>query len=143
MKAFTTTVGVLLLTLGFTVTASAATWPQVLPTKSGGSVLIYQPQVEEFTDNRLAGRAAIAYKKTDESAPIFGAFWFESKIDTNRDTRTADIRDIDVTDIRFADSTDAQKDALAEFIESSVENSTLQISVDQLLAGLDASGPAL
>ena len=143
MKAFTTTVGVLLLTLGFTVTASAATWPQVLPTKSGGSVLIYQPQVEEFTDNRLAGRAAIAYKKTDESAPIFGAFWFESKIDTNRDTRTADIRDIDVTDIRFADSTDAQKDALAEFIESSVENSTLQISVDQLLADLDASGAAL
>ena len=143
MKNIARTIGLFLLAVSFAAPASATSWPQELPTKSGGSVLIYQPQIEEFTDNRLAGRAAIAYKETEESAPVFGAIWFESKIDTNRDTRTADIRDIDVTDVRFADSTDAQKDAIADFIESSVESSTMEISVDQLLAGLDASGASV
>ena len=115
-------------------------WPQELLGDDGTAIVIYQPQVEVFTDNRLAARAAVSVKtEASGSTPVFGAIWIEAKLDTNRDTRTAIIRDIEVSDVRFADSTEEQREQLARFIEESVEESSLTISVDQLLAGLDAA----
>ena len=57
-------------------------------------------------------RAAISVKTNADAAPVFGAIWIETKIDTDRDARTSVIRDIDITDIRFADATEDQKDSL-------------------------------
>ena len=120
------------------------TWPQELSGDEGGVVLIYQPQVEVFRGNNIEARAAVSVKTAASgNTPVFGAIWIESKIDTNRDTRTAIIRDIKISDVRFADASDDQKDALAKFIEAKVEGSTLTISVDQLLADLDAEGAGI
>ena len=120
------------------------TWPQELSGDDGGVILIYQPQVEVFTGNNLEARAAVSVKTAASGdTPVFGAIWIVSKIDTNRDTRTAIIRDIEISDVRFADASDDQKDALAKFIEAKVEGSTLTISVDQLLADLDAEGAGI
>ena len=124
--------------------AQDISWPQELDGDKGAVVVIYQPQVESFTGNNLEARAAISVKMPSTgNTPVFGAIWIKAKLDTNRDTRTAVIRDIDVSDVRFADATDEQKDALAELIESSIEGSSLQISVDQLLADLDGLGTGI
>ena len=122
------------------VLAQEISWPQELVGDDGSVVVIYQPQVEEFTGNSIQARAAVSVKAAASSGvPVFGAVWIKAKIDTNRDTRTAVIRDIDISDVRFADATDAAAEALANFIESNLESSTLRISVDQLLADLDAA----
>ena len=114
-------------------------WPQEIVADNGAVVVVYQPQVEEFSGNDLAGRAAISVKKPDaDNVPVFGAFWFEAKIDTDRDARTATIRDVDIIDVRFAEASDEQKQQLASLIEDQVEQSHFTISVDQLLADLDA-----
>jgi hypothetical protein len=116
------------------------TWPQELTSNSGTVVVIYQPQGEEFSDNNLEARAAVSVKgPATGNTPVFGAIWFTAKIDTNRDTRTAAIRDIDVSDVRFADFSEGDREALAKFIEDSVGGATLVISVDQLLTDLDAA----
>ena len=68
-------------------------WPQELLGHDGTAIVIYQPQVEVFTDNRLAARAAVSVKtEATGSTPVFGAIWIEAKLDTNRDTRTANDR---------------------------------------------------
>ncbi len=116
-------------------------WPQELTGENGGVVIIYQPQVELFTGNSLEARAAVSVKTAESgNAPVFGAVWIKAKLDTNRDTRTAVIRDIEVSDVRIADASNEQIDALAEFIEDSLQGSSLEISVDQLLSDLDAAG---
>jgi len=136
--------GVLL--VGFLGTVSAVqaqeiSWPQELGDDGEIFVLIYQPQVEVFTGNRLEARAAISVKTPSSgNAPVFGAIWIKAKLDTNRDTRTSAIHDIEISDVRITDASDEQKETLADFIEKSVEGSTLTISVDQLLADLDAAG---
>ena len=80
-------------------------WPQELTGDDGTVVLIYQPQVEVFTGNSLQARAAVSVKSgSTNNAPVFGAIWISAKIDTDRDTRTAVIRDIDISDVRFADA---------------------------------------
>ena len=129
--------------IGLTTMAQAQdiSWPQELTGENGGVVIIYQPQVEVFTGNNLEARAAVSVKSSKTgNTPVFGAVWIEAKLDTDRDTRTAVIRDIEVSDVRIADASNDQLDALAEFIEGSLQGSSLEISVDQLLSDLDAAG---
>ncbi len=115
-------------------------WPQQLDADDGSVVIIYQPQVEEFLGNSLEGRAAVSVKSpASNNVPVFGAFWFQARIDTDRDARTAVIRDVEIADVRFADATQEQMQRLADFIEAEVEDSSFTISVDQLLADLDTS----
>jgi hypothetical protein len=45
---------------------------------------------------------------------------------------------VDIIDVRFAEASDEQKKQLAGFIEDQVEQAHFTISVDQLLADLDA-----
>lgn len=130
---------VILLTLFAVRITSASEWPQQLDGAEGSVVLIYQPQVEVFSGNSLEGRAAVSVKRpTSDNVPVFGAIWIAADLDINRDTRTAVIRDIRVTDVRFADASDDQLNALATFIQSNMSGAQMSISVDQLLTDLDA-----
>lgn len=134
-------VALLVATLVTTVQAAGVDWPQEVKTDNGAVVLVYQPQIEEFSGNGLEGRAAVSVKDSStDSAPVFGAIWFTSKIDTDRDTRTAELRDFEILDVRLADASDEQMDQLAKLIEDQIERSNFSISVDQLLADLDAQG---
>ena len=133
-----TTCFTIILTLFFGVSAHSTEWPQELVADNGTVVLVYQPQVEVFTGNDLEARAAISVKgPSTEGVPVFGAIWIKASLDTDRDTRTAVIRDIEITEVRFADVSDEDRDALATFIEDSVSGTQMSISVDQLLADLD------
>ena len=76
----------LLLLAGLLIGSSALAtieWPQEI-TADGGTIVIYQPQPETLEGNTLTGRAAMALQEKG-GEPIFGAFWFEAKIDTDRD----------------------------------------------------------
>ncbi len=120
------------------VQAQEISWPQELVADDGSVVLIYQPQIETFSGNNLEGRSAVSVKTSaSNNVPVFGAIWFEARIDTDRDTRTAVIRDVEIADVRFADASEDQMQRLAEFIETEIEGSSFTISVDQLLADLD------
>lgn len=124
--------------------AGETDWPKQLDAASGAEVLIYQPQVEAFSGNRLEGRAAVSVKSAKTGgAPVFGAIWFEARLDADRDARTAVIRDVDIADVRFADASEEQLQQLADFIETEVESAHFVISIDQLVTGLDdAAAPA-
>lgn len=120
--------------------ADEISWPQEVKSDDGAVVLIYQPQIETFSNNTLEGRAAVSVKTpANKNVPVFGAVWFKAKIDTDFSTRTAIIRNIEISDVRFADASDKQKKQLAELIESQVEISQFPISIDQLLADLDGA----
>ncbi len=121
--------------------AQSISWPQELSVEGGAVVLIYQPQVENFSGNNIEARAAVSVKTPSSGdVPVFGAIWLEARIDTDRDTRTAIIRDIDVGEVRFADASELDQQVLAKLIEKQIEGSSFTISVDQLLADLDAEG---
>ena len=75
------------------VTAQELGWPQELTSESGAVLQIYQPQVEAFSDNLLESRSAISIKIDAAATPVFGAIWMKARIDTDRDTRMAVIRE--------------------------------------------------
>ena len=115
--------------------ATAIDWPQEVTTEEG-TIVVYQPQPESLQGNTLKGRAAMSLELKDREDPIFGAFWFEAKIDNDTDAGVATIRDLKVTDVRWPESTDANEQRFTTVVEASLPQSGFEISTERLSASL-------
>ncbi|WP_041521894.1 carbohydrate-binding protein [Gilvimarinus agarilyticus] len=124
-------VGLILVALG----ANAVEWPQQIEA-SEGTIVVYQPQPERMTGNQLSGRAAMSLELNDKDEPIFGAFWFDARIDTDRDAGTALVRDINVTRVGWPDSGDADEARFTELVEAAIPTAGFTISLESLSASL-------
>ena len=98
--------GILLILLNstaiFAMVAEENNWPKKIE-KDGTTLVIYQPQIESFTENRLESRAAVSVTNQETTTPVFGAMWFDCKVSTDRDARTVLLLDMEVTAVRFPD----------------------------------------
>jgi len=110
-------------------------WPQEIDAPEG-TVVIYQPQPEALAGNVLSGRAAIALEPKGQDAPIFGVMWFTAKIDTDRDSDTAIVRDVTVERVNWPDSKDAAEQRFTAIVESAVPETGFEISMERLSASL-------
>ena len=140
MKSLILTVFLCLVTLSATAATSADDlgWPRDLDIESG-TLTAYQPQVDKLEGDILYFRAAVAYKNDDGSEPVFGAAWFESRVEIDRELRTVHMVDLEVADLRFPDGSEHVKGELDVFIAEGVKNWNVDISLDALLTSLEAS----
>jgi hypothetical protein len=143
MKPFTTRVlrgaatGLLALAAIAVRSAAAADveWPQDITTPKA-TITIYQPQPESFKGDTLTGRAAMSFLTTGKKDPIFGAFWFTAKVETDLDTRTGVIRSVTVTKVRWADATEAEQTEFSGVVQNAFPEKGIPISLDRLSASL-------
>ena len=126
-----------LFALGSAAVAVAAdpTWPRELKTDMG-VLTIYQPQPEKFTDNLLEGRAALSLIPKGKSTPVFGVMWFKGRVDTDRDTGTAMLRDFIVTNSRWPESDSAKEVQFSMFLTQLMPKTGVPISLERLKASL-------
>jgi hypothetical protein len=129
----------LLLTTGlslWSLGAQATDWPQEI-TAPEGTIVIYQPQPESLNGNVLTGRAAMSFESAgNKKTPVFGAFWFSAKIDTDTDNDSATIRDVRVTKVRWPDVTDAKAERFTKIVEGAIPTAGYEISMARLSASL-------
>lgn len=111
-------------------------WPREISVPEG-VVIIYQPQPDKLEGNQLSGRMAVSVELTKSDKPVFGALWFEARLQTDRATRTATIADLDITQIRFANPDEQKADKLRNLLETEIPNWQLPIEMDRLLTTLD------
>jgi len=132
--------GIIIILLVSTLNLSAAedenNWPKKIE-KDGISLLIYQPQIESFTENRMESRAAVSVSNEENTAPVFGAMWFDCKVSTDRDERTVLLLDMEVTAARFPDVEEEKIKKINAYLEKEVPKWEMELSLDQLLADLD------
>jgi hypothetical protein len=131
-RALLNVLWVFLLLLGVpSAPAQEADWPRTLPLKQG-TVTIYQLQVDEMKDDVIHFRAALAYRETAGSEPVFGAGWFESRVEIDQSHRIVHPTGLKVTDTRFPEGTDDVQAELSAVLaqESPVWN--LDFSLDEL-----------
>ena len=113
-------------------------WPVEIRAPAA-QIIIYQPQPETFEGTTLTARAAVSVTPADNNEPVFGAAWFSTSITTDRDTRTAEISDVEVSRVRFPNITPEQEKQFAEIVESEWESRTLTVSLDRLLTSLESA----
>ncbi|MCI0518559.1 MAG: carbohydrate-binding family V/XII [Woeseiaceae bacterium] len=124
--------------LACSATAQAIDWPQEI-TADEGTIVVYQPQPERLVGNVLSARAAMAIELKDNSEPIFGVFWFESTIDTDKEGGTVTIRDIKLTNVRWPDSTDATEQRFTAIVEAAIPATGFEVSLETLSASLESA----
>ena len=116
---------------------TSANWPQEIGIPDG-QIIIYQPQPDGLVGTTLTGRAAISIELESLDAPVFGAIWFEATLQTDRDDRSATITEVSVVDMRFPGQDEEREKKLRDILENSAPNMDLVISLDELIASLEA-----
>jgi hypothetical protein len=118
----------------------ASSWPQEI---SAGDwiVTMYQPQIDSLEGNAVEARAAVSVKKADGSGePAFGAVWVSATVDVDRDTREVAVREVEIPEVRFADSKEEDRVALATLLETEMPKWEITFDLDHVIAdlGVDA-----
>ena len=117
------------------VLAQESGWPRTLLLEQG-TVTIYSLQVDEMNDDIIHFRAALAYRATAGSEPVFGAGWFESRVEIDSSSRIVHPTDLKVTETRFPDGTDDVQAGLSAVLAQQSPSWNLDFSVDELEAAL-------
>jgi len=110
-------------------------WPREIVI-ANGVIVIYQPQPETLEDNLLKFRAAVGVE-IEGNDPVFGAVWFEARLETDRSERTALITDLKVVDVRFPSQDPTKLKGLSDLLETAIPRSDLPIEMDELIATLE------
>lgn len=115
--------------------AQSAYWPKEIPLKTGGKILIYQPQPDELNGNILKGRTAVGAKEKANDPMVYGAIFFEAKLITDKSTRMGTLESVKITNAKMDGVKDLTKvDKMIAFIESEVPKWNLDLSLDQITA---------
>jgi hypothetical protein len=123
---------------GSLAAAAELSWPRDLDIRSG-VLTMYQPQVDTLEGDVLSFRAAVAYKDEQGGEPVFGAVWFESRVEIDRESRVVRMVDLDVADTRFPEGSEHVQGELEEFILERLPTWDMDFSLDALLTSLEAS----
>ena len=115
---------------------SALKWPRIIETPQA-KIVIYQPQLEDFSGNRLASRFAASFQATGMKEPEFGAVWIEARLETQRDQRTVHLVAIENVRSRFPNATPKQEKWFNDVLKREIPKWDIVLSIDQLIAGLE------
>jgi hypothetical protein len=77
-----------------------AGWPRAF-TSGATTFSVYQPQIESWSGNRLAARAAVAVRDTGAAEPTFGVIWLSSRTDVDKTSRQVSLEDLTITRASF------------------------------------------
>ena len=137
MKRLALSVFWMLLTLNSlpSLFAQESDWPRTVPLKQG-TVTIYAPQVDAYDDNSIQFRAALAYRATPGSEPVFGAGWFESPVVIDTSKRIVHPSSLTVTETRFPENTDDIRAELSMVVALQSPRWNLGFPMDELDASL-------
>jgi len=107
------------------VAAGAETWPRELHF-SGGSIQIFQPEIDAILPNAVEARAALSIRQNHRSEPLFAAIRF--KADTaSQNHNSLYAENIRVVDIRFSKQDEGEQQQLIALVESSLADITLEL----------------
>jgi hypothetical protein len=111
-------------------------WPRQLDADFG-EVVMYQPQLESYSGNTLEARAAVSVTPKGETAPVFGAVWFEGRLVTDVDADLASLESVKVTAAKFPDAKQDEVQRLSRYLEAEIPKWEMILSKEQLIAGMD------
>jgi hypothetical protein len=117
------------------VMAQESDWPRTLPLEQG-MVTIYSLQVDDKKGDAIQFRAALAYRATPDSEPVFGAGWFESTVEIDSTNRIVHPTDLKITGTRFPPGTDEMQAELANVLTRQSPDWNLDFSLDELESAL-------
>ena len=113
-------------------------WPRVVDLK-GAQVLVYQPQVNAWTDNQLDFRCALAIKKDGAKDESFGVIFATARTQVDKVARTVVFENLKITKTDFPTLPDHGASYSAE-LQKEFAASVRSIALDRLESSLALLG---
>ena len=121
-----------------TARGAAESWPRAIQLEHG-TLTVYTPQLETFEGVTLTGRAAVSWEARDGGAPVFGVFWFDSRVLVDKDQGIVKVEEFKVTKVRFPNAKPEQEEKVAKIVEQEVPKWDLSMTLADLQAAVAAS----
>jgi hypothetical protein len=103
-------------------------WPREIKAPEA-TILIYQPQLEKFEENRMESRFAASVQTPNMAEPVFGAVWTKARVETDRDARIVRLVSLETVRSRFPNATPEQEAAFAAILKKQVPAWDLPLSL--------------
>lgn len=102
-------------------------------------LVAYQPQIRSW-DDYLRMEADLAVLLTPPGAePVAGAVKLRAQTDTDMDTRTVFIYDLELVDVRIPEIPGTPREQVEEVVRSTFPDKPIAVSLDRVLAGIARS----
>src|SRR5437868_3250793 len=89
----------------FTAVAQApapdVSWPRQAKGADGTVVMLYQPQIETWADNKLTARAAVAVTRPGEAEPRYGVIELAARTQIDKASDVATLSELRITKSSF------------------------------------------
>ena len=111
-------------------------WPREAKGADGTVITVYQPQLERWADNNLAGRAAVSVMKPGEKEPHYGMIELSARTDIDKAADLVTLSSVRVTKSNFPGSTPEETEKYLATLRGSVTRTTWPVSASALQANL-------
>ena len=115
-------------------------WPRTI-SASDVTLVVYQPQVESWTGNHLAFRAAVGATPAGASHPDYGVVWGSASTEVDRGTRQVALSGLKLERASFPTAPE-RADAYLGALRTNLSLAGRTVALDRLEASLAASGSA-
>ena len=123
-------------------TSNPDPWPRkfsFMGTDGNETLLVYQPQVESWQDNRLNFRAAVGAQTAGAAGETFGVIWVTARTEVDRPAHRVTLEDLNFTRSNFPTRADKGASYLKQ-LQLLFTGTSRTIALDRLEASLTASG---
>lgn len=132
MRVFILAAGLLLLSdASAHALAEEDSWPRRVDIREG-TLILYEPEYESFSETQLTGRAALGWDRGGEAGLVFGALWFTATTRTDRDGRRVEVLSARVTDWRFPDESLTDMPSVGPILEAEIPRWEWVLPLDDL-----------
>jgi hypothetical protein len=111
-------------------------WPMQIALPDGRTLLVFQPQMDDFTGDQLQSRAAVQVTIPGQAQPAYGAVWLQARVATDRSAGTVQIIQVAVTQAQFPTLDPQSSQGIGDAIAETLTNNPATLSLNQLNAML-------
>jgi hypothetical protein len=115
-------------------------WPRSYPLTRGGTLLVYQPQVASWDQQkRIVAFSAVSYRSYVEQKPLLGTIKIEADTKVSTAERLVRFDDMKLTEINIQGLTKENTRDVASEIDKAIPDEERVIALDRVVANIDKS----
>ncbi len=111
-------------------------WPREAKAADGTVITVYQPQIESWAENRVAGRAAVAVMRPGEPEPTYGVIELAARTAIDKASDLATLSELRVTKSSFPGAKEEDAKRYLATLRGAVTKTSWPVSVQALQANL-------
>ena len=123
---------------GGDVSLAAGVWPREINV-NGATVLVYEPQIDRWQNNRLEARAAVSLQPAGAPQLSYGVIWLTARTEVDKEHGIVDLEEIAIPKVNFPSAPPAAQERYLRAARTHLPAGVRTIPLEQFEADLAAA----